>query len=173
MPDRNNLKIGDSLRLLRVPEADLAQRAHEGPRAAGELLPTATILEYLLRHNPIVIIDQIDDYHQPWFSAWVKTDTDIAYHSLAVMEDDCWEIVYQYQGDHPPPKEHLIARIKRQIDDILLDEFEEDYQKLAEHSEKRDWPEAKLRQAYAALDQRSGLSGLFTRLAELTEKPAP
>lgn len=171
MPDRNNLKIGDSLRLLRVPDADLAQRADAGPCAPGELLPTATVLEYIIAQNPIVIIDQIDDYHQAWFSAWVRTEADMEYHSLAVMEDDCWEIVYQCQSDQPPPKEHLIARIKHQIDDILLDKFEEEYQKLAEHSEKRDWPEAKLRQAYAALDQKSGLSGLFTRLAELKEKP--
>lgn len=78
MPDPAKLKIGDRIRLLRVP--------------AGETCRwTKATIEAIIRQDPVVTIDWIDEYGQPWFTYnLARTNGRVAEHGLAVMEDDSW-----------------------------------------------------------------------------------
>ena len=90
MPDRNLLKIGDRIRLLRVPTGDLAQREreqHEGVEDAGW---TADTIERILAQDPVVTICEIEHGH-PWFSYELRTPTgEVEQHWIAIMEDESW-----------------------------------------------------------------------------------
>lgn len=94
MPDRTTLKIGDKIRLLRVPQSDLAQRERElrdGQEGAGL---TADTLEHIIRTNPVVTIDDVDEYGYPWFTRRLKNaDGRFELHTLAIMDDESWERV--------------------------------------------------------------------------------
>jgi hypothetical protein len=92
MPDHNLLRVGDRIRLLRVPEADLRQREQElrdGTELAGL---TADTIERIIAINPVVTIDKIDEYGCPWFRVeLIADDGEIEYHALTVMDDESWE----------------------------------------------------------------------------------
>jgi hypothetical protein len=92
MPDWRTLKIGDRIRLLGVPAADLRQRDEEiaiGSKDAGY---TADIIARIVAQTPIVTITQIDEFGQPWYDADVRLDDGtLEDHSLAVCHDDAWE----------------------------------------------------------------------------------
>jgi hypothetical protein len=92
MPDRNLLKIGDRIRLLRVPAGDLEQREREvrdGAELAGW---TADTIERILAHDPVVTISIIDE-HGPWFEYDLPDpDGHTAHHSIMIMENDSWSI---------------------------------------------------------------------------------
>ena len=92
MPDRELLKIGDKIRLLRVPKGDLAQRKREIAKNQEMAGWTANILELIITGNPIVEIDSIDDYGQPWFTCNLLVDGVEEQHTLAITEDESWEL---------------------------------------------------------------------------------
>ncbi len=77
MPDRTKLKIGDRIRLTRVP--------------AGVSRWTATTIRAILRQDPVVTIDRIDEYGQPWFNYnLARPNGRVAELTLAVMDDESW-----------------------------------------------------------------------------------
>ena len=88
------LRPGDRVRLLRVPEPDLRKREQElrdGTEMAGW---TADTLERILKINPIVTIDCVDEFGAPWFEYQLTAaDGEIEYHSIAITDDDSWEPV--------------------------------------------------------------------------------
>ena len=78
MPDRTKLKIGDRIRLLRVPAGESSRW-------------TKVTIEAIIRQDPVVTIDRIDEYGQPWFNYnLARPNGRVAEHTLAVMEDDSW-----------------------------------------------------------------------------------
>ena len=91
MPDRTLLKIGDRIRLLRVPPGDLAQRERE-LRDNVELAGwTADTIERILAQDPVVTISSIDEYGQPWFEYKLRSPSgEVEHHSIAIMEDESW-----------------------------------------------------------------------------------
>ena len=91
MPDRTQLKIGDRIRLLRVPQGDLEQRERELRNGAQDAGYTADTIERIIAQDPVVTISSIDEYGLPWFQYDLKSATgDIEHHSLAIMDDDSW-----------------------------------------------------------------------------------
>lgn len=86
-----DLQIGDRIRLLHVPETDLAARARE--EADPEWVPTATVLEHLIATQPVQVIDEIDRYGHPWFSAHFVWGGEPQEHSIALMDEASWEAV--------------------------------------------------------------------------------
>lgn len=91
MPDRTQLKIGDRIRLLRVPQLDLEQRERELRDAAEDAGWTANTIEQIIAQDPIVTISSIDEYGLPWFEYELKSASgEIHYHSIAIMEDESW-----------------------------------------------------------------------------------
>jgi len=67
VPDRNQLRVGDRIRLLTVPECDLAQREREIAASNLDLDSTANVIEKIIATNPVVTIERIDDFGAPWF----------------------------------------------------------------------------------------------------------
>ncbi|MCV6636477.1 hypothetical protein [Candidatus Albibeggiatoa sp. nov. NOAA] len=170
MLKRTQLQVGDSIRILKVPKADLDQREREKKTLqADDMLPTATVLETIIQQCPVVIIDHIDEYNKPWFWVRLEVDNEFQQHSLAVMDDDSWELIYQKRSGGHIPVAHQLAEVKKQIDDIL-DEYEEEYQILADESEKQYSRNETLRKKYEALDKKTGLHALFEKGALLKKK---
>ncbi len=94
MTDRAKLKVGDRIRLLRVPDADLAQREREIASNSDMAGWTADTIERIIALSPFVVIDRIDEYGSPWFDAELLSDDGTTeYHSLAIMEDESWILV--------------------------------------------------------------------------------
>jgi len=91
MPDRSTLKIGDTIRLLTVPKEDLQQRKRELTKGIENPGWTASILELLITQQPIVEIDTIDDFGQPWFTAILSVNGQLEEHSLAIIDNESWE----------------------------------------------------------------------------------
>lgn len=87
----SELRVGDSIRLLRVPTADLHDRANGEPDP--DWIPTATVLEHLIATQPVVTITSIDDWGHPWFDARLTLAGETQYHSLAIMDEDSWAFV--------------------------------------------------------------------------------
>lgn len=88
------LRVGDRIRLLRVPTADLRQREDELRRGAEMAGWTADTLERILALDPIVTIDEVDECGAPWFSYELHhADGATEYHSLTITDDDSWERV--------------------------------------------------------------------------------
>ncbi|MHB0955148.1 MAG: hypothetical protein ACYC0X_02095 [Pirellulaceae bacterium] len=94
MPDPKTLRVGDRIRILRVPDADLRQRENEiadGVEMAGW---TADSIERIIAQLPIVRIWQIDEYGCVWYEASiVGPDGTKEEHTLIVYDDDTWEPV--------------------------------------------------------------------------------
>jgi hypothetical protein len=92
VPDHNSLKIGDQIRLLCVPAADLEQREQElrdGTEMAGS---TADAIERIITSNPVVMITKVDEFGCPWFDVELTAnDGATEYHSLTVTDDESWE----------------------------------------------------------------------------------
>lgn len=92
MPDPKTLKIGDRIRILRVPTADLQQRERE--LAEGTQMPgwTADSIEGVIEQSPVVSISRIDVYGCVWYDASIIGPDGIEeQHSLIVYDDDTWE----------------------------------------------------------------------------------
>ena len=92
MPDPKTLKLGERIRILRVPNSDLRQRASE--LATGAEAPgwTADSIERIITQTPIVSISQIDADGCVWYEATVIGPDGTEEHSLIVYDDDTWEL---------------------------------------------------------------------------------
>jgi hypothetical protein len=94
VPDHNSLKLGDRIRLLCVPDADRKQREEELRRGVEMAGWTADTIERIIASNPIVTIDEIDEFGLLWFHVeLIAADGTVEHHGLAVMDDDSWEFV--------------------------------------------------------------------------------
>jgi len=95
MPDRTKLRVGDVIRILRVPEKDLEQREKElRENTVDEPGMTADAIEALIEQAPVVTITEIDEYGSPWFDCWIMDAQGRKnQHSIAIVEDESWEIV--------------------------------------------------------------------------------
>ena len=66
-------------------------REHEIREGVEDAGYTADAIERILQQDPVVTIDRIDEYGQPWFNYnLVRSNGRIAEHTLAVVEDDSW-----------------------------------------------------------------------------------
>ena len=93
MPDHTTLKIGQRLRLLRVPEGDLRQRERELRQGVEDAGWTANTIERILHQNPVVVIDAIDEYGLAWFSYDPEcADGTTELHTITIMDDESWEL---------------------------------------------------------------------------------
>ena len=91
MPDRTMLKIGDRIRLLRVPRGDLEQRQRELREGVEDAGWTADTIERIIAQDPVVTISDIDEYGFPWFEYELKSaGGGMEHHSLAIMDDESW-----------------------------------------------------------------------------------
>ena len=94
LPHPNTLRIGDRIRILRVPESDLRQRGNELASGAELAGWTADSIERIIAQTPIVQISQIDDYGCVWYeTAIIGPEGKEEFHSLIVYDDDTWESV--------------------------------------------------------------------------------
>ncbi|TWU36507.1 hypothetical protein Q31b_47880 [Novipirellula aureliae] len=91
MPDRNKLRVGDQIRLMFVPECDLAQREREIMDGTETSDSTATIIERIIAMDPVVTIVRIDKFGAPWFEVELAEADGIHYHSLIILVDESWE----------------------------------------------------------------------------------
>jgi hypothetical protein len=86
------LRVGDRVRLLRVPAADLRQREQELRDGAEMAGLTADTLERIIAIDPLVTISEVDKYGAPWFRyELTAADGTIEHHELAITEDESWE----------------------------------------------------------------------------------
>jgi hypothetical protein len=93
MPDRTKLKIGDRIRLLRVPEGDAEQRERELREGSEDAGWTADTIERIIAQDPVVTISSIDEHGMPWFEYELTSASgEIEYHSLAIVEDESWRM---------------------------------------------------------------------------------
>ena len=83
----------DRIRLLAVPECDLAQREREIAAGNVDTDSTATVIERIIATNPGVTIERIDECGAPWFEVEFEESDGIHYHSLTVLDDDSWETI--------------------------------------------------------------------------------
>lgn len=94
MPDRGSLRVGDRIRILRVPAQDLAAMANAMRQGRRDPQWTVRVLQRLADRRHLVRIDDIDEYHTPWFSYSFKNKANTwEHHRVAVMENDSWELV--------------------------------------------------------------------------------
>ena len=88
------LNVGDSIRILRVPDADLQQRESEIARNTEMAGWTADTIERIISGHPVVKISQIDEYGYPWYEvSLIAADGETEEHSLMVYDDGTWEKV--------------------------------------------------------------------------------
>jgi hypothetical protein len=91
MPDRALLRVGDRIRLLAVPAADLRQREREVRAGVENAGWTADTIERILEQDPVVVIAHIDEYGIPWFDYELRrADGKTEFHTLSVIEDESW-----------------------------------------------------------------------------------
>lgn len=93
LPDPKVLRVGDRIRILRVPDRDLRQRQEE--IAANVEMPgwTADSIERIITQTPIVRISRIDESGCVWYeSTIVGPDGTEESHSLIIYDDDTWEL---------------------------------------------------------------------------------
>ena len=93
MPDRNQLRVGDRIRLLAVPERDLDRREREIAAGNVDPDPTATVIERTIATNPCVSIERIDKFGAAWFEVEFEEFDGIHYHSLTILDDESWEYI--------------------------------------------------------------------------------
>jgi hypothetical protein len=94
MPDWKSLKVGDRIRLLCVPKADLEQRAEEFRRSAQMAGWTADTIERIIESDPVVIIDHIDEYGCPYHERQLPSaNGEIEHHTLSITDEQSWEFV--------------------------------------------------------------------------------
>lgn len=173
----DDLKIWDSIKILSIPSFDLEKRIiKEELDNENDMLLTANVIEKIIDQRPVVIIDEIDEYGQPWFWVRIKTEYWNQSHSLALMDNDWWELVYSIDSWLDKPNDHKIAEIEYKIDNVM-EEFEEDYLSLWEISEKfynqkklLDKEYKKLEDSYKQLDKKTWLNKLFEELWKLKNK---
>lgn len=94
MPDPRTLKIGDRIRILRVPQKDLDQREQELADKSVMAGWTADSIEKIIEQSPFVRISRIDSYGAVWYdAAIISPDGAEEHHSLVLYDDDTWDVV--------------------------------------------------------------------------------
>ncbi len=88
---RQELKVWDRILLTKIPKSDIKDYEKNHPNLDMDDFSTADILDKIIKNNPVVMIDNIDEYWIPWFNANIKTNWEIQYHTLAIIDDDSWE----------------------------------------------------------------------------------
>ncbi len=92
MPDPRLLKVGDKIRILRVPNNDLRQREREIAANAELAGWTADTIERIIERHPIVTISRIDECGSVWYDVeLVGSQVECEHHSLIIYDDDTWE----------------------------------------------------------------------------------
>ncbi|TWT73475.1 hypothetical protein Pla123a_38110 [Posidoniimonas polymericola] len=92
MPDPKSLRIGDRIRILRVPQCDLKQRERELSENTELAGWTADTIERIIEQTPVVSVSRIDEDGSVWYdTSIVGRDGCEEQHSLIVYEDDTWE----------------------------------------------------------------------------------
>lgn len=92
MPDPAKLRVGDRIRLLAAPRADLEQRDREIQSGFPDAGWTADTIERIIAQSPLVTIDRTDEYGMPWFDVELKDERgETEYHSLVIMDENSWE----------------------------------------------------------------------------------
>lgn len=92
MPAPKTLRIGDRIRILRVPPNDLQQREREIAEKTEMAGWTADSIERIIAQTPVVSISRIDEYGCAWYEASIiGPDGRKEKHSLIVYDDDTWE----------------------------------------------------------------------------------
>ena len=85
MPDPKALRVGDRIRILRVPDADLRQRENEIASNAEMAGWTADSIERIITQTPIVQVSRIDEDGCVWYDATITgSDGTEEEHSLIV-----------------------------------------------------------------------------------------
>jgi hypothetical protein len=86
-----DLKVGDKIKLVKVPKLDIEQRKREcHQRQKGEW--TADTLEKIIASNPIVTISKIDESGKPWFDCNLKDKNGVVEsHSIMIFDNDSWD----------------------------------------------------------------------------------
>ena len=93
-PPPTKLQVGDRIRILRVPDADLKQRDDEVARGAEMAGHTADTIDRIVAENPIVKIWQIDEFGYPWYEvSLIANNGEFDEHTLMVYDDGTWEKV--------------------------------------------------------------------------------
>lgn len=94
MPDRTTLRIGDRIRLLRVPQGDVEQRVREIARGCEDAGWTADTIERITRimaQDPVVTISSIDEHGLRWFEVeLISAGGRVEHHALAIVDDESW-----------------------------------------------------------------------------------
>ena len=93
MPNPNQLKIGDKIRLLEVPAADIKQRQREIEHRIENPGWTANTIEIIIQQDPIVEIDFIDEYGAPWYTSEIMVNGTLECHTIAILDEESWELV--------------------------------------------------------------------------------
>jgi len=94
MPDHRKLRIGDRIRILRVPDCDRIQREREMRDQVDDAGWTANTIERIIAFAPVQMISAIDEYGHPWFECRIPGPTDaLEEHSLTILDDDSWEYI--------------------------------------------------------------------------------
>jgi hypothetical protein len=92
MPNPKTLKIGDRIRILRVPENDLQQRERELAEKVEMAGWTADSIERIIQQTPVVSISRIDEDGCVWYAASIiGPNGQKEEHTLIVYDDDTWE----------------------------------------------------------------------------------
>ena len=93
-PPPTKLQVGDRIRILRVPDADLKQRDDEVARGAEMAGHTADTIDRIVAENSIVKIWQIDEFGYPWYEvSLIANNGEFDEHTLMVYDDGTWEKV--------------------------------------------------------------------------------
>lgn len=86
------LQVGDRIRILRVPDADLRQRERELASSAELAGWTADTIERIVEQDPIVEISRIDEQDCVWYDVTVLGPSRAKeHHTLIVYDDETWE----------------------------------------------------------------------------------
>ena len=101
MPDPKTLRIGDRIRILRVPQNDLQQRERELAEKTEIAGWTADSIERIITQTPVVSISRIDEDGCVWYDASIiGPDGQEEEHSLIVYDDDTWDRCDMLKDSH-------------------------------------------------------------------------
>jgi hypothetical protein len=94
LPDPKVLRVGDRIRILRVPDADLRQRENEIASNAEMAGWTADTIERVILQTPVVRISRVDEDGCVWYDTTITgPEGREEEHSLILYDDDTWEFV--------------------------------------------------------------------------------
>jgi hypothetical protein len=95
MPDRKLLKVGDLIRVIAIPPFDLAQMYDGLAKGMPDPGFTVRVIQHLKDTRKIRRVVSVDEYGNAWIEVKLrnKKHQSMEEHSLAIMDDESWEIV--------------------------------------------------------------------------------